>query len=214
MDEPLASLDQARKSEVIPFIGKLPATLSVPILYVTHAIDEVLQLADSIVLMTCGRSVAAGKLADVVEHPEFQGIIGWSEAFSVASMVVRSHDRTTGLTLLQGAGAALRVPVMRCPLGEPIRVRIRARDVALALRSPADTSIQNILPGTIADVVAIGDAMVDVRLDVGFPLLARVTIKARDDLGLRAGQQVFALVKSVAVSAGTLDDADPPICPR
>ena len=76
MDEPLASLDPARKSEVIPFIGKLPAALSIPILYVTHSIEEVLHLADAIVLMDCGRSVAVGKLQEVIWRPEFQEVVG------------------------------------------------------------------------------------------------------------------------------------------
>jgi molybdate transport system ATP-binding protein len=209
MDEPLASLDPARKSEVIPFIGKLPAALGIPILYVTHAIEEVLHLAEDIVLMRDGRSAAAGALQEVIGRSEFQDVVGRDEVFSVASMVVRSHDTSTGLTLLESPGAALRVPLIARSPGEPIRVRIRARDVALALSPPAGTSVQNILEGAIEGVDVTGAPLVDVRLNVGFPLLARVTIKARADLDLRAGQKIFALVKSVAVSTGTLDEADP-----
>lgn len=207
MDEPLASLDSARKSEVIPFIGKLPAALAIPILYVTHSIEEVLHLAEDIVLMRDGRSAAAGPLQEVIGRNEFQDVVGRDDVFSVASMVVRSHDPSAGLTLLESPEAALRVPLIARSPGEPIRVRIRARDVALALSPPTGTSIQNILKGTIERIDAAGRPLVDVRLDVGFPLLARVTIKACDDLDLRAGQRIFAMVKSVAVATGTFDEA-------
>ena len=212
MDEPLASLDQARKSEVIPFIGKLPTALSIPILYVTHSIDEVVHLADDIVLLNCGRSVAVGKLQEVIGRPEFQEVVGRQEAFSVVSMVVQAHEPSAGLTVLQGRNAVLRVPLMVRAVGEPIRVRVRARDVALALSPPENISVQNILGGRIEGVDAIDASLVDVRLNVGFPLLARVTVKARDDLKLRVGQMVFALVKSVAISSGTLEDLNDRSC--
>ena len=212
MDEPLASLDQARKSEVIPFIGKLPTALSIPILYVTHSIDEVVHLADDIVLLNCGRSVAVGKLQEVIGRPEFQEVVGRQEAFSVVSMVVQAHEPSAGLTVLQGRNAVLRVPLMVRAVGEPIRVRVRARDVALALSPPENISVQNILGGRIEGVDAIDASLVDVRLNVGFPLLARVTVKARDDLKLRVGQMVFALVKSVAISSGTVEDCNDRSC--
>jgi molybdate transport system ATP-binding protein len=214
MDEPLASLDQARKSEVIPFIGKLPAALSIPILYVTHSIDEVLLLADDIVLMDCGRSVAAGPLQEVIGRLEFQEMFGRQEAFSVAFMTVTAHDPHAGLTLLQGQGARLKVPLMTHNPGHPIRIRIRARDVAIALFPPAGISIQNILRGTVEAVEATVAPLVDVRVNVGFPLLARVTLKARDDLSLTIGQEVFALIKSVSISTGRWDDfLDTPCSP-
>ena len=127
MDEPLASLDLARKSEVIPFIGKLPAAFSIPIIYVTHSVDEVLQLADDIVLMNYGKSVIAGNMPEVIQRPEFQDVFGRQEAFSVVSMVVKDHDASAGLTLLQGPAACLKLPLMNCVTGEPVRVRIRDR---------------------------------------------------------------------------------------
>jgi|WetSurMetagenome_2_1015567.scaffolds.fasta_scaffold04096_4 molybdate transport system ATP-binding protein len=127
MDEPLASLDLARKSEVIPFIGKLPAAFSIPIIYVTHSVDEVLQLADDIVLMNYGKSVIAGNMPEVIQRPEFQDVFGRQEAFSVVSMVVKDHDASAGLSLLQGPAACLKLPLMNCVTGEPVRVRIRDR---------------------------------------------------------------------------------------
>lgn len=121
MDEPLASLDLARKSEVIPFIGKLPAAFSIPIIYVTHSVDEVLQLADDIVLMNYGKSVIAGNMPEVIQRPEFQDVLqtrGFSDGVD---------GRSAGLTQLQWPAACLKLPLMNCGTGEPVRVRIRAR---------------------------------------------------------------------------------------
>jgi molybdate transport system ATP-binding protein len=206
MDEPLASLDQARKSEVIPFIGKLPTALSIPIIYVTHSIEEVLHLADDMVLMRCGKSVAAGEMHEIIHSSEFQEVIGRQEAFSVALMIVKNHDQSAGLTLLQGSIVCLLVPLMKCAVGDAIRVRIRARDVAIALEPPSNTSVQNILEATIERVNLLDSSLVDVVLNVGFSLLARVTIKAKNDLKLTVGQKVFALIKSMSISAGGMDD--------
>lgn len=206
MDEPLASLDQARKAEVMPFIGKLPPILSIPIIYVTHSIDEVLQLADDMVLMNCGKSMIAGKMPEVIQRLEFQDVIGKQEAFSVVSMVVKHHDAFAGLTLLQGPAARLKVPLMNCATGEAVRIRIRARDVAISLDPPLNISVQNILMGIIVGVDMNDDFLVDVTLNVGFTLLAQVTTKAKNDLNLMVGRHVFALIKSVNISAGKTDE--------
>lgn len=210
MDEPLASLDLARKSEVTPFIAKLPAAFSIPIIYVTHSVGEVMQLADSLVLLKSGKSATAGKMTEVVQSPEFQDAIGRQEAFSAASMIVKHHDTSAGLTLLQGPDTSLKVPLMNTPVGEAVRLRIRARDVAVALEPPSRTSFQNILTADIQRLEVVDNFLVDVSLNVGFALLARVTIKAKNDLGLKVGQKVYALIKSMSISAGTLEDSSTP----
>ncbi len=210
MDEPLASLDLARKSEVMPFIAKLPATFSIPIIYVTHSVGEVMQLADNLVLLKSGKSAAAGKMIEVVQSPDFQDAIGRQEAFSIVSMIVKQHDMSASLTLLQGSTASLKVPLMNSAVGEAVRLRIRARDVAVALEPPSGTSFQNILMGNIQRLEVVDNFLVDVSLNVGFPLLARVTIKAKNDLGLTVGQKAYALIKSMSISAGTLEDWSTP----
>jgi molybdate transport system ATP-binding protein len=210
MDEPLASLDLARKSEVMPFIAKLPAVFSIPIIYVTHSVGEVMQLADDLVLVKSGKSAAAGKMTEVVQSPDFQDAIGRQEAFSVVSMIVKHHDASAGLTLLQGPAASLRVPLMNTSVGEAVRLRIRARNVAVALEPPSGTSFQNILSGTVQRLEVVDHFLVDVSLNVGFSLLARVTVKAKNDLGLKVGQKVYALIKSMSISAGTLEDSSTP----
>jgi molybdate transport system ATP-binding protein len=207
MDEPLASLDLARKSELMPFIAKLPAAVSIPIIYVTHSVGELMQLADNLVLLKSGKSAAVGRMPEAIQSPDFQDAIGRQEAFSVVSMIVKHHDTSAGLTLLQGTATTLRVPLMRSATGAAVRLRIRARDVAIALEPPSMTSFQNILKGNIERLEVVDNFLVDVSLNVGFALLARVTIQAKNGLGLKVGQNVYALIKSMSISAGTLEDS-------
>jgi molybdate transport system ATP-binding protein len=125
-------------------------------------------------------------------------------------MIVKQHDMSAGLTLLQGPTASLKVPLMNSAVGEAVRLRIRARDVAVALEPPSRTSFQNILKADIQRLEVVDNFLVDVSLNVGFILLARVTIKAKNDLGLKVGQKVYALIKSMSISAGTLEDWSTP----
>jgi molybdate transport system ATP-binding protein len=125
-------------------------------------------------------------------------------------MIVKQHDMSASLTLLQGSTASLKVPLMNSAVGEAVRLRIRARDVAVALEPPSGTSFQNILMGNIQRLEVVDNFLVDVSLNVGFPLLARVTIKAKNDLGLTVGQKAYALIKSMSISAGTLEDWSTP----
>jgi molybdate transport system ATP-binding protein len=202
MDEPLASLDRARKSEVLPFIGRLSRELSIPILYVTHSLDEILNLADTMVLMDTGRAVAVGRVEDLMSRLDLRQLAGHSQGGSVLSTVVEIQDDAFGLTHLRFRGGVLKVPQMDQPTGTAVRVRIDARSVAIALKRPDQISVQNIFQGTIEEIVEDNGALVDVRLNIGCPLLARITPRAKADLGLIAGQQVFALIKSVAISRG------------
>lgn len=200
MDEPLASLDLARKAEVLPFIARLARELSIPILYVSHSLNEVLNLADTIVVLDAGRVVAHGKIDDLMSRIDLQHLTGVSDYGAIISTVVEDHDQN--LTHLRFPGGLLRVPRLELPKGSKIRVRIKARNVAIALERPAQTSFQNILPARVEEVSQENGSLLDVRLNVGCMLLARITPAARQSLELKPGQQVFALIKSVAVSTG------------
>ena len=202
MDEPLASLDSARKGEVLPFIARLTRELSIPILYVTHSLDEILNLADMVVLVESGKVVATGNVEDVMSRIDLQHFAGSFDAGVVLGTVVEGHDRTGGLTSLRFAGGSLKIPFFDVPVGERVRVRIRSRDVAIALTRPDKISVQNIFPATVEEIVETPESLVDVRLNIGCPLLSRITPAAKADLKLGSGQQVFALVKSVAISSG------------
>ena len=202
MDEPLASLDSARKGEVLPFIARLPREFSIPILYVTHSLDEILNLADTVALLESGKVVAAGAVEDLMSRFDLQRFAGPFDEGVVLGTVVEGHDRTGGLTSLRFEGGVLKIPLFDAPVGERVRVRIRSRDVAIALTRPDKISVQNIFPATVEEVVETPESPVDVRLNIGCSLLSRITPAARADLKLTPGQEVYALVKSVAISRG------------
>ncbi len=200
MDEPLASLDDARKDEVLPFIAKLSQSFSLPIIYVSHSLEEIFALADSMVVLDAGKVAATGSIEDVVERRDLAHLIGYADGGVMLSTTVTSHDRTKGLSELRFNGGMFRVPQLESPVGTRVRVRIKARNVALALDPPRRTSVQNILPATVKDVFTDEGPLVDVRLDIGCPLSARITLSALQDLELKPGSRIFAMIKSVSVS--------------
>ncbi len=206
MDEPLAALDAERKAEVMPFIRRLAGELEIPILYVSHATDEILALADRLVLMDDGRSVAAGPVEDLMSRLDLRPLTGRFAAGAVVRATVAVPRSDDGLTGLDFAGGRLWVPAVDQPAGRAVRLRIHARDVALALTPPADTSVQNIFPATVAEIAEAEDGQVDVRLDAGCPLWARVTRRAVHTLGLEPGRSVHAMIKSVAVARREIAD--------
>jgi molybdate transport system ATP-binding protein len=136
MDEPLAALDQARKDEVLPFIEALHGELAVPIVYVTHSMDEILRLADSMILMADGQVAAQGPVEELTARLDLRPLTGRYEAGAVLTARVAGIDRRYGLSELSFAGGRLRVPGLDVPLGTRLRIRVRARDVALALEAP------------------------------------------------------------------------------
>jgi molybdate transport system ATP-binding protein len=186
----------------LPFIARLPRELSVPILYVTHSWDEILNLADTVVLLESGKVVAKGSLEDLTSRLDLQRFAGSIDAGVVVATVVEEHDRIAGLTSLRFADRVLKIPLLYAPIGDRIRIRIRSRDVAVSLNRPENISIRNIFPATVDEIAEIGESLVDVRLNIGCPLFSRITPAAMSDLKLVPGQQVFALVKSVAISGG------------
>ena len=117
-------------------------------------------------------------------------------------ITTKVENHLDGLTYLRFPGGLLKVPRFDFPRGTETRVRIHAGNVGIALERPRQTTIQNILPGTVVEIRPNCGPLVDVRLDVGVPLLARITARAKEDLDLKPGMQVFAMVKSVAVSRG------------
>lgn len=202
MDEPLAALDETRKGEVLPFIADLPRRFAIPILYVSHSLDEILRLADTLVLMAGGAAVAAGPVEEVVGQLHLSGAVDAAEAGAVLTCTVEGHDDTHHGTLLRFPGGRLVVQRMDLAPGAPVRVRIRAGEVGIALEPPRYSSFQNVFP---ARIDAIGDPVagqVDIRLFAGAPLWARITTRARDAMALEPGQIVHALVKSVALTRG------------
>ena len=208
MDEPLAALDQARKDEVLPFIERLRDELGIPIVYVSHTMQEIVRLADTMVLMSEGRVIEVGPVEALTSRLDLRPLTGRYEAGAVVEARVVRHEPDFALSELSFAGGTLRVARLDLEPGAELRVRIRARDVALALTPPADTSILNVFPGVIRDIGEESGPQVDILLDVGGAALwARITARSRHDLGLTPGKQVFALVKAVAIDSHSLGRA-------
>jgi molybdate transport system ATP-binding protein len=200
MDEPLASLDTGRKAEILYYIERLRDELALPILYVSHALDEVVRLADRVVLLSEGRVLAAGPVGEMTARTELRAYLGRFEGGAVIDTRVAEHDLHWGLTRLEFAGGSLFAPDVDALVGERVRVRVRARDVSLALTRPQDASFLNIVPGVVRSIAASEGASVDIVLDAGgAALIARVTRRSVAALGLEPGRGVYALIKSVAI---------------
>jgi molybdate transport system ATP-binding protein len=201
MDEPLAALDMASKRDILPYLERLHDELSIPVLYVSHSPDEVARLADYMVLVDGGKTVASGPLKAMLTRLDLPLAHG-DEAGVVIDTVVGEHDETYHLTRLDFAGGSISVARQPHALGRPLRLRIHARDVSLALERHVDSSILNILPARVMEITDENPAQAMVRLDAGgVTLLARITRKSSALLGLEPGMAIFAQVKSVALLA-------------
>ena len=200
MDEPLAALDAKRKAEIFPYLEALHRELHLPVLYVSHAIDEVSRLADRLVLIEAGQVVATGETAALLTRLELALTQGDGAGAIIAATVV-SHDPRYVVTLARFSGGDLYIPQQQhAKVGDPVRIRVQARDVSLTLEKQTGTSIQNILPVRIDAMASDGPGQVMVRLDAaGTSLLARVTARSADSLKLEIGLQLFAQVKGVAI---------------
>jgi len=200
LDEPLAGLDGHRKDEVLHYIELMRDEVGVPAVYVSHSIEEVVRLADDVVVLAHGTVSAFGSVEDVMGRPELRSSTGIFEGGSVIDAKVVAQDVDYDLATLAFDGGELTVTNLDALIGEPIRLRIRARDVSIALEAPRAVSIQNVLQATIVSVGTPQNGIVSVTMTVGsVPLRSRVTQRAVDQLGLKPGQPVFALVKAVSL---------------
>jgi molybdate transport system ATP-binding protein len=198
LDEPLAALDTARKDEILPYLERLRDEIGLPMIYVSHALDEVIRLADTLVVLDAGKIAAAGPIDAVMSRLDLGPGAGRTEAGAVIAATVAGLDPAHGLAQLEFAGGSLLVPADGLRPGQTLRLHIRARDVAIATSAPVGLSILNILPAEIVDLRAT-DQAVEIQLAVGpTRLVARVTRLSAESLGLAPGQRVHALIKSVA----------------
>ncbi len=202
MDEPLASLDLKRKQEVLPYLQRLHEELDIPVLYVSHAPDEVARLADHLVLLDEGQVRASGPLKDILLRPDLP-FAGEDDAEAVIDGEVCGHDAAYHLLHLRlpGSEAQLRLPHAALPNGHRVRVKIKARDVSLALKRAEDCSLLNLLPARVESWQEL-DAQMLLTLCIGDQrLLARITRYSCDQVGIHAGQALWAQIKSVSLLA-------------
>ena len=200
MDEPLASLDAGRRGEILYYIERLRDEVGVPILYVSHEIEEVVRLAGHMALLSDGTVAASGPVHELMGRIELRRMIGRYEGGAVIEARVAAQDLKSGLARLAFTGGELIVPDVDALVGEVLRIRVRARDVSIALEEPRDISVLNCFRGRIAQVGAEPGASVDVRIDVaGTTILARITRHSAERLRLAEGLEVWALVKAVSL---------------
>lgn len=205
MDEPLASLDGPRKQEILPYLERLrDGPLGLPILYVSHAVDEIARLADTLVLLKDGRVQAQGPLYDVMADPAAVPLLGVREAGAVIDAEVTGHG-DDGLSSLTFSGGVLELPGVQAEVGAKVRLRVLAQDVILSLQPPEGLSSINVLPVRI-EAVQLGEGPgAAIALRAGdAPLLSRVTARSVVKMGLTPGLKCYAILKAMTVAPGSI----------
>jgi molybdate transport system ATP-binding protein len=202
MDEPLSALDTASRQEIFPYLERLHGELDIPVLYVSHALDEVARLADHLVLLEQGHVIAAGPLDEILSRLDLP-TAHLDDAGAVIAAQVAVQDEDYHLTRLDFPGGSLWVSKVGRAAGTAVRARVMARDVSIATLVPQGSSITNILAARILEIRDEGQDRVSLRLAIGGGqvLLSRITRRSRDQLGLASGMEVYAQVKSVALIA-------------
>jgi molybdate transport system ATP-binding protein len=210
MDEPLASLDDARKAEILPYIERLRDETKIPIVYVSHSVAEVARLASDVVVLAKGKVVASGLTGEIMQRLELLPAEERGEGGAVLETTVLRHDEAFGMTILDSKAGEIRVSRLGMGIGVPVRLRIRARDVMIATIEPKGLSALNVLAGKVAAIETGEGAAVEVRIDCnGVSVMARITRQSRQALELEIGRAVFAVVKTVS-----FDTANTAIGPR
>lgn len=200
LDEPLSALDNARKVDILPFLIRIRSEFGLPVLHVSHNVDELVRVADRLLVLARGRVQAQGETAEVLERLDVQSVTGRFEGGSVITVRVERHDPGRWLTVLRLGNHTITMPILeRLEPGRDIRLRIRSRDVALATERPKGISIRNVVPARILEIgIEPESPYAEVLLDAGGEhLRARITRDAVEELGLESGKPVFALIKSV-----------------
>ncbi|NEG61638.1 molybdenum ABC transporter ATP-binding protein ModC [Pantoea agglomerans] len=200
LDEPLASLDLPRKRELMPYLQKLAKQVDIPMLYVSHSLEEILQLADNVLVLDAGKVKAFGPLERVWSSSAMRPWLPVSELTSVLRVQVLEQHPDYPMTALSLGDQHIWVSRVNQPVKTPLRIRIASADVSLALQPPQHSSIRNILPAQVVELLEVGE-QVEVKLRIGISeLWARITPWARDELGIRPDQWLYAQIKSVSVT--------------
>ncbi len=199
LDEPLAALDFKRKQELLPYLQRLQQRLQIPMIYITHSLTEMAQLADHLVVMEHGKVQAVGDLLSILSRVDLP-MAQQRDASVVWQVEIAEHDVDDQLTRVRFAGGELWLPLIAASPGTPLRVQIYARDVSVSLERAQSSSILNILPAVIDDIQVAGAGQTLVRLKVAsYQLLAHITQKSSRLLQLKAGASVYVQIKGTSV---------------
>ncbi len=210
LDEPLASLDAARREEVLPYLESLRDQLAIPMVYVSHNFDEVLRLATHIVLMESGRTVAQGGVGEMSLNPRLRAIIGEDAVGAILDGIVLGADPSGRLTRIRVGAGELNVQAANPAMGVTLRVQLLARDLIVATQPPRHLSVRNSLAGVVSTVTADDEYSDLIGIDIGgAEILARITKAATLELSIAPGLPVWALVKAVSLHARPISNASP-----
>ncbi len=200
MDEPLASLDLPRKRELLPYLEMLSENVKIPILYVSHSLDEILRLADHVIVMDKGKIRATGCLEDIWSSSTLRPWLQKENLSSILNVSVMEHHHRYHMTAVAVADKALWLPQIDAMPGTDLHIRIDASDVSLVPERPKVSSIRNTLQVKVIEFFE-EEGQVDVKLALGeHSLWARVTPWAREELNLRVGQWLYAQIKSISLN--------------
>lgn len=206
MDEPLAALDVTRRAEILDYVERLRDEFHVPMVYVSHAAAEIERLADAVVVLDAGKCIAIGDAAAVLRELDLKQAIDRYEAATVLDARVVSHDAEDQLTTLGFDGGELLVPMLNIAIGERIPVRVRSRDVSVAIRKPEGLSVLNILAGRVTSIADASGSAADIQFAVGGTSFgARITRRSLRALGIEPGRQIYALIKAVSFDRQSID---------
>ena len=203
MDEPLAALDMKRKHEILPYFQRMQSELNIPIFYVTHSLNEVLQLVDTMLLMDQGKVIAAGPAEEVLSHPHLGQHLGHKLVGTILDTTVVRQDEEFQLTVLKFNSHILYVPRRDVSPGDRLRIHIRAEDITLAVAPIKNkTSVLNVLPAKVIKTIPSDDdsCKVSVKLDIGCSILATITRKSLSHLNIQSGQNIFAHIKAIRMA--------------
>jgi molybdate transport system ATP-binding protein len=204
MDEPLASIDVQHRFEILPFIQRVREKTGITIIYVTHALEEVIFIADQIILLSEGQVTAQGTVEEIMGRLDLHPMTSRFDAGAVISAIYSGYDREFDLGELSFDGGTLRIAGLNAEIGIHLRAHIRARDVSLMLDKPKDTSVLNVFKGELIEIRHEDGPQLDLLINIGTPLIARITRKSLNDLNLNIGSKVYAMIKAVAIDRKTL----------
>jgi molybdate transport system ATP-binding protein len=201
MDEPLSALDDKLKMDIMPYLDKLHKELKIPIIYVSHSLDEVSRLADQLVLLENGKVLETGGVGELFTNPKLSIGHGTTASSLVVGMV-EEHDKKYGLSYVTFSGGKMAIATTSQLVGDKVRMRLHAKDISITLKSQINTSILNIFDANIVEIVEEGRSHLMVYLMVGEDIvLSLITNKSAELLNLKKGNKVFAQIKCVSLFA-------------
>ncbi|MDX1737977.1 MAG: ATP-binding cassette domain-containing protein, partial [Alphaproteobacteria bacterium] len=202
MDEPLSALDQSLKKEIMPLLRTIVKEFQTPILYVSHSFNEVSQLTDHLVLIDKGKILAEGDPQTLTTNPSLAKHLEDFDAGTILNAIIYRQDEKYGLSQLEFSGGFLHVPYTEGKIGDSVRVRIKARDITLALKDPDQISMLNRLMGKVESITEVDLRHAYVKIKVGnVSLMARITRKSIDTLGIKKHMPIFCLIKAVTLES-------------